>query len=352
MVTSPLRFWVAFLCSLLIAPTGCREDGAAAPRPTKDLRVPVEVAVLTTKDFEDALDISAVVRPHQKVVISAETSGSIVSAPIEEGERVSRGALLAKVDKDVNQARIARLQSQLKSVEREKERTARLSREGLATPQQLDQAESAVRAASLGLEEAQVGLGKSTVRSPIDGHVSRTYVEVGSFVAPGSPLAEIIVYDRVIVEAGVPESAVRYIRKGSQVKVWVPALEKHVDGTVKRRAIVATPKTRTFEVDITVDNESLELLPGMRAKVIVEKKVHRDALVVPRDAILQGVRGQEAMVLPGNGAEGEAVVRRVTLGPAKGNEVVVTEGLKAGERLIVKGHRSLADGSAVRVVGP
>ena len=138
--------------------------------------------------------------------------------------------------------------------------------------------------------------------------------------------------------------------KGAEVQIRIPALSREITGVVERRAIVATPRTRTFAVDILVDNANLDILPGMRATVIIQKESYRDAMVVPRDAVLQGVDGQEAMVLPGTEPSGQVDVRKLTLGPARGNEVVVLEGLTAGERLVIKGHRSLAQGSAVRVV--
>ena len=230
-------------------------------------------------------------------------------------------------------------------------RTKQLAKQGLATPQQLDQASSAVDGASLSIKQAKVGLGKTNVRSPIAGYIAQKFVEPGEYVGPGAPLAHIVDYDTVKVMASVPESDVRFIAPDKEVDIWIPALDKTYKGKVFRRSIVATAATRTFPDEIHVANPELEILPGMRASIDVSRKVYGQIVVVPRDAILEGFNRQEAMVLGDKVDDGfKAVLRAVELGPSQGTDVAVLSGLSAGEQLIVKGHRSLADGAKVRVV--
>jgi RND family efflux transporter MFP subunit len=193
-------------------------------------------------------------------------------------------------------------------------------------------------------------MGKTNVRSPIDGVVAQKMTEQGEYVNPGSPLAHIVDFDTVKVIANVAESDVRFVTEGTDVQVWIPALEKYVEGKVKKRAILATANTRTFPVEIHVANADHSILPGMRARVVVPRKDYGEVVVVPREAILEGFERPEAMIFDGEGDEGKAVLRVVKLGPAKGSIVVVEEGLKPNERLIVKGHRSLADGTKIRSV--
>lgn len=333
--------------SLLAA---CSGKDAPTSQATKESSsaIPVETLRVTKQDFVDLVDVSGVVEPIHEVRVAAEAPGRVLSAPFEAGARVKKGDLLLRVDSDVDSARIAVMQSQLQTAEREFQRTKQLASQGLATPQQLDQAQSSVENASLSIKQARVGLGKTNVRSPISGHVAQKLTEQGEYVAPGSPLAHIVDYDTVKVIANVPESDVRFVTENSEVDVWLPALDRTVKGTVHRRSIIATPNTRTFPVEIHVKNEDLSILPGMRARVVVPRKDWGSVVVVPREAILEGFERPEAMVLTGESDEGKSELRHVVLGPAKGSFVVVESGLNAGDRLIVKGHRSIADGTQVR----
>jgi len=330
---------------------GCKpsdDDGEAKDQTVS--AIPVETLRVQREQFVDLVDVSAVVEPIHEVRVSAEAPGRVLSAPFEDGQKIKKGALLLRVDSDVDSARIALLESQLQNARREFQRTKQLAGQGLATPQQLDQAQSTVDAADLNIKQAKVGLGKTNVRSPIDGYIAQKFAQQGEYVAPGAPLAHIVDYETVKVIANVPESDVRFVTPASKVQVWLPALERYAEGVVHRRAIIATPNTRTFPVEIHVDNKDLSILPGMRARVVVPRKDWGLVVVVPREAVLEGFERPEAMVLKGDADEGIAELRKVVLGPAKGSLVVIESGLSEGDRLIVKGHRSLADGTRVRSV--
>ncbi len=332
----------------ILAIAGCKP-----PEEAKDVEVPpvpVETSIVTSQTFVDRIDVAAVVEPIKEVRVSAEAPGRILSAPFEENERVKRGALLLRVDSDQNSAQIDLLQNQISTAKREFQRTKKLASEGLATPQQLDQAQSMVDTAQLNLKQAKVGLGKTTLRAPMEGFVAQKFVEKGEYAAPGAPVAHIVEYDTVKIMASVPESDIGFVKEGDNVKIFLPSLDRHVTGTVHRRAIVASDATRTFPVEIHVANENLEILPGMRARVIIPKGTLENAVIVRRDAILQGFEASEAMVLPGDSDVAQAELRTIELGPSTGDYIVVKSGISAGERLIVKGHRSIVDGTKVKVV--
>lgn len=337
---------------LSLATPACNPPEEAKPATVKASAIPVETLIVKSEPFVDMIDVAGVVEPIHEVNVAAEAPGRVLAAPFEEGEKITKGQTLLRVDGELDSARISLLQSQLSTAQREFERTKQLAQQGLATPQQLDQASSSVDAASLSIKQARVGLGKTTVRSPIDGYVSKKFAEQGEYVGPGAPLAHIVDYETVKIMASVPEGDVRFITPDKQVDIWIPALDKTVQGKVFRRAIVATAATRTFPVEIHVPNPDLQILPGMRASVVVPRKDYGDTVIVPRDAILEGFNRQEAMVIgaKGQGDDLLAELRPVELGPAKGANVAVLNGLKPGDQLIVKGHRSLADKARVRVV--
>ena len=341
------------LTILLAALAGC-DPGSSKASARKDATeaepIPVETLTVHTRDFDQIFEVPAKAVADKEVTVSAEAAGRVLAAPFDEGDAIRAGARLIEVDTEMDSARIDLLENQLDSARREYERTEKLHEKGLATPQQLDQAETAVENARLNLEQAKVGLSKGGVRSPATGFVLRKMLDKGEFASPGAPIATITKYDPVIIRGQVPESLITRLKVGDPVEVFVPALDTVFETTVTRRAIEASSRTGTFGIEVRLDNAELEILPGMSARLRAVQKKWKDAPIVPREAILQGHSRAEAMVFPGTDEVGEAALRVVDLGPSRGPDVVVKSGLKQGARLIVRGHRGLVDGAHVRQV--
>jgi RND family efflux transporter MFP subunit len=168
--------------------------------------------------------------------------------------------------------------------------------------------------------------------------------EEGEYASPGQPLARIIDISSLIVRVGLPEREITYVAEGMPITVRIEATGEVLQGRLTRIAAEANRSSRTFPLEITIDNASRRLRAGMRASVIISKREIAAALVVPRDAILQGISSPEAYVYDGSGVE----VRELSLGPGRGGFVVVESGLTAGDAMVVRGHRGLVPGESVR----
>jgi membrane fusion protein (multidrug efflux system) len=166
-------------------------------------------------------------------------------------------------------------------------------------------------------------------------------------IPPGAQITTIHQVSRLKVEVGIPENDISYFRAGGEATLEVDAYpEKRFEGRIHFLGPAASGKNRTFPSEIALDNPGGELRPGMIARVFLVKRRLDDALVVPRDVLLDRDQGSVAFV----GVEGRAQERPVVLGPGEGNRVVVEKGLSFGEALIVAGHRNLVDGQPIRVV--
>lgn len=349
------------LCALACAPAwmGCDSgDSEAAPGKkegaTQEVKpMAVEAAPVRAQRFVQTFEFPGVAEPIERRRIAAESGGRVLTAPFEEGDQVEERDLLLRVDAKSTRAQIDVIESQVQAARREYRRVKQLASEGLATPQQLDQARSQREQAELSLEQAKVGKAMSVVRSPFDGVVATKFVEAGEFTGPGQPIVELYDLSTIKLEVAVPESAIQYAEVGEAVEVHFPATGRRLDGKIARRGVRVAQPTQTFPVEVHLPNAEGEILPGMRARVIVPKLELEQAVVVPRDALLEGVTQREAMVVEGINEEGvgAASLRVVTIGEARGNRVVIEEGLKPGELLIIKGHRNVVDGTSVRVVG-
>lgn len=349
---------VLLVCGLVTA-AGCAggsdeaKNGAVSGESvaTPVAAVPVSTIVLESANFTDSFEVVGQTEPMEIMRAASETPGLIVSAPFAEGDTVKRGQVLYRIDTKMDNAQIAVLNNQILTARREAERLEILKKDGLATAQQVDQARSTLDAAQLNLRQIEVGKAKGTVTSPVSGYVTQKNADQGEYASPGTPLATIVVYDTIVVHALVPESQIRHVKKGQEFEIEIPALGRSFKGTVHRVGILAKSPSLTYPVEVRIANPDLAILPGMRTVMKIAREEFKDVIIVPREAILEGYNSREAMVATsGSDGKTKAELRKVELGPGTGASVVITDGLKVGDRLITQGHRGLVAGSAVEVI--
>ena len=352
-----MRRWTILLISVAIAAMGIAgcDTEAAEPDEGESAEIapsPVETLVLAPTDFVDTFEVLGTSDPVDAVQISSDVPGKILEARADRGDTVQRGQVLFRIDTETDQAGQEVLQTQVEAAERELARLERLREEGLSTEQQVDNARTELAQAEKNLRQSQISISRSTVRSPLAGHMAIRYADPGEFANAGAPLAEIIDYSTILVSAQVPESQIRHVHvdESSTLPVEFPALGERREATVERVALRPSPATRTYAVELHVDNEDLQIRPGMRARVHFERQRYDEAVLIPRDAILEGYDGREAMVVEGDQAVGRAMTRRLVTGPGTRDRVVVEQGLEVGERLILRGHRGLIGDARVEVI--
>ena len=330
---------------------GCSsEEAPAAAAASPQKLVSVRATTFQPTTFRLDYTFPGLAQPIDSRRVASEASGRVKEAPFREGDTVKKGDLLLRVDASSNSAQIALLSSQADGAKRELARTKLLVKSGLATPQKLDQDESAYKQAALSLRQARVNRNLSTVKSPFGGRVTVKHLDVGEFATAGAALVDLVDLSTIKLVVTVPETAMRFIKEGEEVKVHFPSLESTAPGIVMRKGLVATKPTQTFPIDIQIPNPQELILPGMRAEVVVPKMTLNDALVLERDWLLEGVSRTEAVVVTKN-EKGQdiASIRVVTLGESKGTKVVVTKGLDPGDTLVTQGHREVVDGTLLRV---
>jgi RND family efflux transporter MFP subunit len=206
---------------------------------------------------------------------------------------------------------------------------------------------SRYHAAQARLELAKLRVQRSIIQAPVSGLAISRHVDTGEVVSPGARITTIHQVSKLKASVGIPENDLSSFRIGGEATLEVDAYPGRVfEGKIYFLGSAASEKNRTFPSEIEIANHEEELRPGMIAKVFLAKRHYDRALVVPRDALLERDQGSVAFVSENDRAQ----ERPVVLGPVEGNRVVITEGLEAGESLIVSGHRNLVNGQPIRVV--
>ena len=323
---------------------------ASEDRPPVPEAPAVNVGVVTVRpepEVRDLLELPAVVEANRVVRVSAEVEGRVERIPFAEGAMVKAGEPLALLNTDILQADYDRALAEVEYARRQYERMAELLKGGVATPEQEDQTTSTKKVAEAALAAAKARLERATILSPIDGILNSVPVEEGEYVKVGDIVAELVDVEIVKVVVQIPERDVGFFGTGAEAEVDIGTNgQKVVDGTITYISELADEHTRSSRMEITVKNNPRRLRSGQIVTARLTRRVLKDVIMIPLAAVIPLESGHAVYV-----AESQTAQRRtVRLGFIRGLQVEVAEGLKAGERLIVAGHRFVGPGQSVNVV--
>lgn len=342
-------FWKpgVLLGSLLLWPVGCAHDETPATALANEGPPPVNVSLeaLQTAELTEWIELSASLEPWTEISVATELGGTVEAVGFERGDRVEAGHELARIGTDLLQAQLEEAEALLMGAEAHFDKTERLYAREAVPRQELLDATSRVDAARARVSLARLRRERSILRAPIAGVAVSRELDVGEFLLPGAPVTLLHRTDRLKASAGLPEAEVGFFHEGGRAVFTTPGVGD-VEGRLHLVGPAATGLSRTFPIEVALDNRGGRLRPGMLGRLRLVKRHVQDAVVVQRDALVERDDGLVAFVAEGDVAR----LRRVALGPADGGRVVVEQGLAVGERLVVLGARNLVDGQAIRVV--
>lgn len=222
-----------------------------------------------------------------------------------------------------------------------------------AYEQNLDALEAAVRSAEGDLKSAQARRAGTILRSPLNGVVTRRFLDLGALATPTTSIMQVQEIRSLWVAIGAPEEISRRLTAGQSAAIRFDALPgRQYTGKIERMEPAADPQSRQFTVRIRVANEEGRLRPGTFARVTLETQKASNALVVPREAVLVPRDANAAPTVTVVKSEGEgavAEVREVRTGLTDGRIVAIESGVQDGEQVVILTGRSLKDGQAIKV---
>jgi len=344
---------LTLLAALTLAGCGLQDTDEAGKVTTSGRVLNVEVAAVEPRDFSEVIRLSGTVVADRDVLVSAEESGIVTEVLVDKGSQVIQGQPIARIDDRLLSSQVAQATAQAALAGEVWMRRQRLFEEdNVGSELAYLEAKYQAQQAAAALATLQRRLERTVVLAPIKGVLDDLTVEVGAMVNPGTPVARIVGLDPIKVAAGVPERYASDIRPGSRATVIFDALEAQTFAvTIGFVGAAVNPSNRTFPIELSLPNPGRAVKPEMVADVAVVRRVVSGALVVPRDAVVRVEGGYSVFVAVAHDGLETVESRSVTLGPSQGNEVVITTGLRAGDRLGVVGQKQVAAGDRVRVVG-
>lgn len=332
--------------------TGCSDGEVSAGTNNAANAAPltrVEALDVSPSAFEDIVTLTGTVEALNDATLSAQASGTITMLA-DRGERIAAGGRVAQIDPREEQASLDQLRAQFELAEDQLERQRPLYQDSIISAIEFEQIQSEYNRTKAALEEAKQRVDKTRVTTPFAGTVEERMVERGEQVSPSTPVARVVGTDRVRVRAGVPERYANDIRRGTSVRV---DLRRYGVGmrtspvTFAGQAI--SPDTRTFPIEVELDNANGRIKPEMVAGVRITRQRIADALVVPRTAVVRDELGTHLFVASPLDSVHVAEKRDIVLGPAYGEKAVVNAGIDRGDLVIVAGQTNVAPGDTVNV---
>jgi multidrug efflux system membrane fusion protein len=228
----------------------------------------VRVRTQSAEEIMRTIVVNGETAPARVVDLAAETDGRIVHVGIDRGANVERNAIIVRLDERDRKARLAQAEATLRQREVEYQGRLKLKGESYVSEAQLQEAIAQLETAKTELMRAQLDLEYMTIRAPFDGALQERHVEVGDFVKAGDPIARFVDNRRIIVTANVSEFDAGYVQTGQTAQARL-ATGQTVHGTIRYIAPVADEATRTFTVELEVDNSDGRLRAGGTAELQV-----------------------------------------------------------------------------------
>lgn len=314
--------------------------------------IPVTVVRAGPLQQRDTFRVDGSFEPSQVVAVVPTVNGQILRLPARNGAYVRAGEVLLEVDNEYTQNELRAAEITLANAHRNLERMSTLIGEGGVTQQQYDEVKAKVESGEIQIESLRKRLKDAFIRAPINGTIApipqRPMPVKGGFVGQGNPLFQIVNTDRVLLNVPVTAAQVIRLREGQPVQITTSVYPgKTFAGTVSAIGVTTDFLSKRYPVEITIANDGdRSLRGGMSGQAIFDLGPAPAGLAVPRQAFIGPVEDGELFIIEKN----QAYRRRVSTGALFGDQVLIRDGLREGEVVVISGQNNLSDSVQVRIV--
>mgnify|MGYP001823879433 FL=1 len=256
---------------LMTGQGGETESASVAPAdatPDEDVRTSVRVRAQVAEEVTRIININGKTAPARVVEINAETAGRVVSIGIERGQRLDKGEVIVRLDERDRRARLAQAEATVKQRELEFAARESLKNESYVSEAQLQEAAAMLETAKAELARASLDISNMVIRAPFDGALQDRMVEIGDYVKIGDPIATFVDERKLIISANVSEFDAHHVVTGNPGSARL-ATGQLVEGRIRYVAPIADEATRTFTVELEIDNAAGDYRGGMTAELMI-----------------------------------------------------------------------------------
>jgi len=314
------------------------------------------ITTITSKEevFKHYLEVQGNVKTKQNILVYPEIPGILEHIYIKEGQRVSKGQVLAKIADGGLMQQVAQAKASANLAKTTYERQNRLWNQKIGSEIQYLQAKTAYETQKNIFAQMKKQLAKSNVVAPFSGVIDDVLKEAGAVVAPGqgSELFRIVNLENMYIEAEIPESHIVNVTKGKTVEIYFPVLEKTMQARIRQVGNFINPANRAFKIEIGVPNSSGDIKPNLTARLKINDYTSKKAILIPQSIISENAKGQQYVYLASDKQDNKYAIAKKTIistGKTQGDFIEVLETIASGTEIISEGARSVNDGQKVEI---
>jgi RND family efflux transporter MFP subunit len=311
----------------------------------------VKVDSIRRMHFRHYIEIQGNVESDNNIFIPAESPGIVKRIYVDEGDRVSRGQVLAELDAELIMKSLEEVQLNLELATTVFERQQRLWDQKIGSEMQYLQAKNAKEILEKRLSTIREQLQKTKITAPISGVVDLVAIKEGEAAAAGFGAIRVVQNNNLKVKAQVSEKYIMNIRRGDSVDVEITGVNLNFRSRITAVSSVIDPDARTFAVEVDIPNEFTNLANNMLAVLKLNDYVNEKAITVPINVVQ--TTGEEEflfMAIPDAGAW-RAEKRMIKTGMKSGNRVeILSDNITPGDMVIIAGFQNIASGQSLSVV--
>lgn len=316
---------------------------------TSGSMVAVTLQEVVNQEYKHFVDVMGQVQSDQNLLVSPESSGNIVSILVKEGDKVSKGQVLARLNTDALDRSIQEMEVSLDLARTLFERQETLWKQNIGSEVQYLQAKSNKESLEKRLEGLKAQKEMAVITSPVNGVVDELIQKRGEIAGPSMPFARVVNLDQVYITADISEVYLNKVKKGDYVEIEFPVLGETMEATIARTSSVIDPDNRTFRIRVELANKNGQIRPNLMAVLKLCTYRNDEAIVVPSLLVKTDFTGQFLFVA--NEENGQMVARKkyIESGLKDNSVVLVDSGLEPGMNIITEGFAQVVDGTILAV---
>ncbi len=326
-------------------------------------KIPLITAFIAEENvFNHYLELQGNVMTKQNVLIYPEVAGLLEKVFVKEGQRVSKGQVLAKVDDAGTMEQLAQLEVNAQLAKTTYERQKRLWDQKIGSEIQFLQAKTNYESLENQVAQAKKQLSKFNITAPFSGVIDDVLKDEGTVVAPGqgAEIFRIVNLQNMYIETDVPETYVANVTKGKKVEVEFPILGKEINTKVRQAGNFINPTNRTFKIEVAIPNKDQNIKPNLTAKLKINDYTNKNAIMIPQSIVSENGKGEQyVFIIEGKktvkDANGKDKLRGtskqviITTGKTQGDLIEVLSGINEGDEVVSEGARTVKEGQVVNI---
>tara|TARA_B100000073_G_scaffold268271_1_gene227882 strand:- start:256 stop:1422 length:1167 start_codon:yes stop_codon:yes gene_type:complete len=311
----------------------------------------VNTVTTKTETINHFSKFQGIIKTDQNMILYPEFSGRVSKIYVDEGDVVKKGQALAKIDDGGLYNELKLVESQAKLAKTIYERQSKLWNDKIGSEIQYLEAKTNYEIQNNRLKSITESLAKTTITAPFSGTIDEIFIEEGNLVSPpmmpdqGNAF-RIINLNELYVESVIPESFIGKIKKGAEVQVEIPVLNKSFNSTIKHSVSSINELSRTFKIEVSVPKNDLDLIPNLNVEVNVLDYTNSQAILVPESIVSEDSDNNKFLFTVLNNKAKKTIVET---GYTQNGMIEITIGLDVNEIVINEGGRIVKDGQNVKI---